>query len=482
MKLLLSSQKDTIRRTALLSLSLFFAAHAFCFFNLTYSGASVMLDVSRIRSSLIESGQFLAPYYFRLRGTLSAPLWVGMLCALYLTLTTAVAAWLLNIKKPIHLFILSGTIIANAASTSLFAASMHTADAALLALLLSTSAVACCIRLRLGFIPGAALLAAAMALDPGSLAFFAALACIVWLSDLLTDDKTRAASALPAAVIGAGLWFLGCLLMARRSGYALSVHLHMPAEGLLSTYLAPVYALLEPLTAYARVSAVLRVLLALLAFAAVITNVRKLGAKRMALLISAALLLPLFCALPFFYLNNASQITPAYCLLDVLPLVLIVRLAPDKQRLHKTVAASFGVLFLGSIVFSNQVYLKKNLEFEATLSLTSRIIQRAEETEGYRPGFTPVAIIGTPEDSVFSVPRRGFEHLTSLDAAKANYAVTSEDEMIWYCWEMLGYPASFVSSYELSLLKENDAVKAMPVFPQDGCCAYVGDTLVIRLN
>lgn len=485
MKLLLSAHKDNFRRTALLSFSLFFAAHAFCFFNLTYSGSSVMLDVSRIRSMLIENGQFLAPYYFRLRGSLSAPLWVGMLSALYLVLTSIIASWLLGLKKPGHLFILCGSLAANAALTAIFAASLHTADASMLALLLCSAGAACCLRLRYGFVPGAALVSAAMALDPGSLAFFAALACIAWLGDLLADAKTFVRSAgclLLAAAAASAVWYLGSMLMARRSGCTLNIALHMPAAGLSSAYFTPIRALLSPLTAYTHVSMLLRALLALLSLAFVVMNARKLGMQRTALLVSGVLLLPLLCALPLFYLKDAAQITPAYCLLDVLLLMLTVRLMPEKLRLHTAAASAFGILFLGSIVFSNQVYLKKNLEFEATLSLTSRIIQRAEETEGYRPGFTPVAVIGTMEDSVFSVPRKGFEHLSALDAAENNYAVTSEDEMIWYCWEILGYPASFVSTYERSLLKENDAVKAMPAFPADGCSAFVGDTLVIRLN
>ena len=145
MKLLFSQHKDTFKRTALLSLALFLAAHAFCFLNLTYSGASVALNVSNIWAELIEGGQFLAPYYFRLRGALSAPLWVGMLSALYLALTAAVSAWLIGIKKPVHLFILCGALGVNAAITSLFAASLHTADAAMLALLLSASPHTCSI-------------------------------------------------------------------------------------------------------------------------------------------------------------------------------------------------------------------------------------------------------------------------------------------------------------------------------------------------
>ena len=205
MKLLFSQHKDTFKHTALLSLALFFAAHAFCFFNLTYSGASVALNVSSIRAGLIEGGQFLAPYYFRLRGTLSAPLWVGMLSALYLALSSIIMAWLLDFKKTGHLLILCGSLAVNAALTSLFAASLHTSDASMLALLLCSISVASCLRLRFGFIPGAALLAAAMALDPGALSFFAVLSGITWLSDLLKDDKVTAISALNTLLAQEGL-------------------------------------------------------------------------------------------------------------------------------------------------------------------------------------------------------------------------------------------------------------------------------------
>jgi len=479
--------KAQFLRAALCTLVLFFAAHAFCFFNLTYSGASVMLDVSKLRTAQIEAGQFLAPYYFRLRGTLSAPLWVGMLCAVYLTLTTFVLSLLLRLKTPVQVFALCGAMTANAAQTSLFAASMHTADCALLALLLGALAAFCCLRVRFGFISGAALLCAAMALDPGALAFFAALSLLAWLSDLLhgAEKKPLALSALSsllAALAGAVVWLLGCLLMARRSGIELSIALRMPEGGLLGAYLAPIRAMLAPLTAYAKLSVLLRTLLAFTCAAVLTVNAKKLGAKRAACCVLGVLLLPLLCALPLFYQPVAPQITCAYCLLDVLLLVLLSRLLPDCPRVRAALYAVFGTLFLGSIVFSNQVYLKKNLEFESTLSLTSRIIQRAEETDGYHPGFTPVAIIGTPENSVFSVERRGFEHLSALDAAKANYTFTDENEMVWYFWEVLGYPSNFVSTFELSQLKEHEAVKAMPVFPAEGCCRMIDGVLVIRLN
>ena len=112
----------------------------------------------------------------------------------------------------------------------------------------------------------------------------------------------------------------------------------------------------------------------------------------------------------------------------------------------------------------------------------TRDISESVETEGYHPGYTPVAVIGTPEDSLFSVERKGFEHLSALDASSGNYAVSTDEDMIWYSWEVLGYPLNFVSTFELEQLKDNEAVRALPAFPDEDCCTFIGETLVIRLS
>ena len=187
------------------------------------------------------------------------------------------------------------------------------------------------------------------------------------------------------------------------------------------------------------------------------------------------------------FLNNQNthqelQITSAHALLDVLFIVLLVRLAPHTRANSRFLYAVFTILFTGSIVFSNQIYLKKNLEFESTISLMSRIVSRIEHQVDYRPGHTPVAFIGTPESSVLYTGRKGFDHLDALKAARGNYAITNDTDMIWYMWEVMGYPINFVDSSQLARLRENDIVKEMPAFPQEGCCTFIGDTLVMRLS
>lgn len=483
----LFGDKAALRNTAAFTLLFMFAAHAFCFFNLTFSSGSVMLSVSSGRSAQIAGGQFLQPLYFRLRGSISSPLFVGLLSTLFLTLTNAVIARLLGLRRPLALFALCGAMTVNAAVTSVCAGALNTADAVFLAMPLAALAAVCCLRVRLGVLPGAALLAAALGLEPTAASFFAALTLIALLSDLIAARDSRAflrglVSLLLALALGLAFYALGDVLMLRRSGLDQQAVLQTAGSGLSGLWLAPIRALLAPLTAYASLSVALRALIVLLAVLAFAASARALGAACAALLTLGALVLPLACNLPIFSADAVPQITMAYCLLDVFCIVLIARLAPDKARMQRLAAGAFGVIFLGSVVFSNQVYLKKNLEFESTLSLMSRVIQRIEETEGYVPGYTPVAILGTPEDSVFSVERKGFEHLSALDAASGSYAISTDEDMIWYCWEVLGYPLNFVSTFELEQIGQSDAARALPAFPDEGCCTFIGETLVIRLS
>ena len=145
----ISLNRAALAQAAAFTLLFVFAAHAFCFFNLTLSSQSVMINAGQGISGQIAGGRYLQAIYWRLRGELSAPLLVGLLSALYLALGTVLAAWLLRLEKPAALFALCGAMTVNAAVLSVFAGSLHTADAGLLSMLLGMAAAACCLRVRL---------------------------------------------------------------------------------------------------------------------------------------------------------------------------------------------------------------------------------------------------------------------------------------------------------------------------------------------
>lgn len=488
MQISLSSLRSpAIRRALICALALILAAHAFCFLNPTYSGASTMIHAASGRSGQIAEGRFLQPIYWRLRGGVSAPLIVGILSTAYLSLTAAAAVFLLRLECLGSIFALCGAMTVNAAVTSVFAASLHTADAFFLSLLLAAvSAVLCC-RMCFGVLPAMALLAAGLGLGAEAAGFFAALALLALISDLLAGESPRAClkkGLIMLLALAGGMLIAqaGAMLMQMRAGQRMHGIITLPKGDLIGAWLAPIRALFAPLTAYASLNVLLHILLFVLVFVMLIRSARQLARSSMLLLVLILLLLPLSCSLNACLSGGAAQTTPAYYLLDACAILLLFRL-PDSRTLAKKAAVlACSVLFMGSIVFSNQVYLKKNLEFESTLSFMTRIVDRIEETPGFRPGYTPVAILGTPQDSALIQEKKGFEHLTALDAAADYSAITNNNDMIWYCWEVLGYPFDFVSAYDLEQLRSDPQVQAMPAYPQEGCCAFIGDTLVIRLS
>lgn len=478
-------------RVLFFSLILLFAAHAFCFFNLTYSSPSVMFNAANGYRAQMSGGVYLQPYYWRLRGELAAPLLIGLLCAAYMTLNAMLTADLLHCSHPLTLFLLCGSLIANGAVTSELAAHLHTADALFLSQLMGTAGVFLCMRMRSGFIPGAALFAGSLGMHSGGFSCAAALMLIVSISDVLRGEAgkpamLRAGKTLLGLAAGAALYAAGYLVLVLLRGFDAEAMLQLPSGGsLLSAWLAPVRTLFAPLTAYVHMNVLLRAVIACLCVCAVFLAASRLGARRFAALLIPALLLPFMVNLPVFSSASAGQYPLSFVYLDVFAIMLLGaawHMLPACQPVRCAATACFSVLFLSATVFSNQVYLKKNLEMQSTLSVMTRVIDRIEQTEGYRPGYTPVALVGTLEDSALSIPHQGFEHLTALEAASGNYVIASYEDAIWYAYQIIGYPLNFVSTYDQERLSAREDIMAMPAFPFDGCIRYVGDTLVVKLS
>lgn len=469
-----------LRSAALLTLLLVLVAHGFCFTNLTYSGASVMLNAAKGSSAQISSGAFLLPIYWRIRGAIASPLWVGLLSAAYLSLASSLICGLLNLASPYLIAMLSGAMALSPSVLAAFAGSIHTADSLFLAVLLAVCAVVLCLRVRAGALLGA-------------LAFFLSMTALCLLQSLLSDDEEtpravlhRAVRALLCAALGMVLYGGSFLLFLRRFGLDLEASLQAPAgKGLVGAWLYPFRLLFQPLTIYTHVGAVLHALLiALGAFAFFKLLPRLKGRAPAAALL--VLLFPLLINLPAFSTLPADQTSMPYALLDVLLIILLqaaFEFSIDERHLaYRLGSVVLGVALLGTTFFANQVYLKKTLEFDSTLSVMTRVIARAEAEPEFELGSTPVALVGSIEDSDVSVVHEGFEKLDVLDVARNNYAAVDDEGNTWYMWEVMGYPFNLVDAFTLGQLAARDDVQAMPAFPAEDCCRMIDGTLVIKLS
>ncbi len=481
------SRKKNLYLPFLLGFAFFLAVHGFCLLNLSYSGSSIILNARKDLLRQIMSGRFLIPYYTQIRGGVASPLLIGLFMFLFLFLTQLLlqnAGDLQNLPGSVLFCLL---LHAHPAILEILSSNLHLADAYALAFLLCVGSVLVA-RLphRLSFLPGAVLFAMACALSGESWSIACGCLLFLWIADSLQKDFSPLPSLrfLLSFLLGSLLYLLGYIFFLHRQGLDPQASLQYRGSGILELYLYPVRMLFGPVTAYPHASPIAS---CVLIFCCILAFFRLLRSGRLfhPILAGASfLLMPLAINLPFFSGSSSPQFRFAYLFLPLSMILLIVKSAGlfRKQLLKWCTALSVIILSFGILVFANQVYLKKSLEFDSTLSAMTRVVDRVEETEGYVVNVTPVAVIGSLSASPITGERYGFEHLAVLEAAQHNTAVPEESLNTWYFWEILGYPLNMVDDYNRDLLKQRKDVTDMPAFPADGSIRFIDDVLVIRLS
>ncbi len=150
---------------------------------------------------------------------------------------------------------------------------------------------------------------------------------------------------------------------------------------------------------------------------------------------------------------------------------------PQKPKCTPWAVVLGAVMILSwvNIVFSNQVYLKRELQENAAQSIMTRIISRVEAMDDYIPGVTPVAFTGNFESSPCMSDAGPFEdiQLYSMGRTILTYPGTNQ-AFLTYVLNM-NVNLTHVDSADESILQ-------MPVYPAEGSIAYVDGILVIKIS
>ena len=143
------------------------------------------------------------------------------------------------------------------------------------------------------------------------------------------------------------------------------------------------------------------------------------------------------------------------------------------------------IIIAHAIKFTNQIYLKKNLEEQSTLSVMTRVLDRIETTEGYIPGETMVVPVGDLNKS--SIQQSGvwgkeWSDVPRSADTRSHFTVSFYGSFINYFRFYLGYPIKIGSQVISSEYASRQEVIDMPSFPRAGCCKMVDDVLVLKLS
>ena len=194
----------------------------------------------------------------------------------------------------------------------------------------------------------------------------------------------------------------------------------------------------------------------------------------------------LFCSGVVHDLMMYAYIVPLLAALAANERAWNLALADEGKQIGKKTRAAACVLPLAVLtllfdrgIYANQIYLKKDLEYDTTLSVMTRVVDRIEQVEGYIPGETPVKFLGDIQRSKLAMTRPAFALLDSLTGTEENYAITYGDTFWMYLEDVMGYP---IKRFRETKNEEQERVTDdMPCFPDKDSVQMVDGVVFVKL-
>lgn len=506
-----------LKKIALYTLIFMALLHGYRYVSLGFSHDSLAFAWQPDLEWQISLGRYMQPFYWWIiRGRIAAPFIVGVLSYGYMVGSVYGVASLLDLKAKTTLFLLAGLMCGSLAFIALDATYSHTADVYMLALMLNIAAAWLCLRGKRrvpSVLAAVVLLVISTGLYQAYLQVFTALTMVWALLRLLkTDDRAipeavaRCAQSFLALMLAMALFFVGYYVVMAVTGVeAVSKANSIGGMKVLSgaalvdmvktTWKMPLRQLGRLQGRIAPLARMLTAVVLMTGAAATIFTARRSRvsawqALGMAVLV---LLLPfgmnwicLFCGGVVHDLMMYAYIVPLLAALAANERAWNLALADEGKQIGKKTRAAACVLPLAVLtllfdrgIYANQIYLKKDLEYDATLSVMTRVVDRIEQVEGYIPGETPVEFLGDILRSQLTMTRPAFAHLGSLTGTEENYAITHADTFWMYLEDVMGYP---IKRFRETKNEEQERVTDdMPCFPDKDSVQMVDGVVFVKL-
>ena len=464
----------------------------------------------------MQLGRFGTVLYRRLiRLPLALPWLNGLLSLVWIALALFLIANLFELRSRPALFVTAGVLTVNLSVIVMTATYGYEMDMNMFALLAAAAAVYCWARFGwLGTLLGAGLIAGTLSLYQSYLSVAIGLLMLFCLQRLLRRESFRQVffpglRSLVMLGLGGGLYYALLKLMARVKDIPLdtgsynSVYTALEpgaeAPGLWQT-LQAVYrdfagSFLNPAASHLSAGTLrlnwLLLALTVLALLWVLLREKRGWAEKL-LLLALVLLLPLgLNAARLFSGEDVHDLMKyAFWMAYLLPLLLIGEstLQGPGERSVPGIAATLLLLLLlwGNVQTANAVYVKKDLEQEATLSLMTRVLGRIEAEPDYVPGETPLVFVGA--DQTLYPQIYGFEAYYDITGAEYPSAVPYSECFYYYnaykayFRYVLNTRAEMADTAIWQALQSDERVQAMPAYPAQGCLKDVDGVLVVKLG
>lgn len=482
-------------------------AHGYRYLSMSFSGDSLLLTMEGTAVYQSTLGRFLQPVYWQIRGLINAPWLIGLFSTVFLAAAVLIAASLFDMNAPVYLALLSGLMVTGETFAVSNATYLPWMDVYALSLLLCLLGAAVFWRCPRGAVICTIFYALACGLYQSYLPSASTMIIFLLLRQTLHGEKVsrifvRGLQACASLIGGLLLYALFLSIALKITGGRASQEYNgvgnlshfaldrIPAL-LLDTFKTPLEYLFSPVSAKSmpfhinRIPFLLNFTLLLLSFMMLSQHLRKLSLSSISMVLFLLFMLPFSMNFIQFVAQGAVSGLTIYTYSFFYLAVLF--LAYKTTSSHLRSAGHLSMILLSmmiglNIIHANQLYVKRDLELSSTLSAMTRILNRAEETEGYIPGETPVVPLGLLSSSSLVMERPGFEAAAAQQGMNTTYAAAHEYSMYWYLKMMLGENIVVPTPEETRKLNQLPEADSIPAYPAEGFAQMLDGRLFIRFN
>lgn len=406
------------------------------------------------------------------------------------------------------MFILAGIFTVNITVISETATYIHDLDVNMLALFMAVLAVYVWKQYKRGFLWGSIFVAVALGFYQSYLSVTITLSLFVLIINLLSQYKLKdvivsGVKCVCMILMGGILYYvmmkMACLIsditLISGNYNSLDTVTKLSLKQILyytiETYISTIKTFVFAPTSYATiVGAIMNitviVLIVIIPF--IICYIKKVPILNILVVIGLIFILP--------YAMNFSRILAegfshdlmyyAIWLFYLLLLILadlVIRFNYRSGKLIKVI--SYIIVFItlwSNVKIANTAYVSKNFNYDAALSMFTRIMSKADSEEQYIQGETPVVFIGRPSNQLMGLPDyNNIGHMSGLGKTYVLGVASSSYYEAYFNYVMMS-PMVIANDAVIEQIKEKDAVKQMPQYPQNGYMKMIDNNLVIKLG
>lgn len=485
-------------------------AHGYMFFNnnISHDSFKEFLLTNWVSEHKIELGRIFVPLYRTyIGGVITSPWLMGIICLFCLGIAAFLIAKIFNIKSYLFMVLIAGILTINKTTISLFGTYIHDADCDMIAMLLSVLAVYLLLNCKKGALYGVLPLVITLGFYQSYISVTITLIIMVSILNLLGEaelkDVLHTLLAGAVMVIIAGLVYLFLLKitpiltgveMVKDEYNSLTTVFTITFKQIIyaavCTYRQVIMDIFLPFTYKIKILKVLSVFLNCIIIISPIIIVAKsikLKRKELYMIVLLALALPLAMNFSRILTANMSHDLMHFALwLSYIFSIAILSFCIDKEKPARNFCKSVRIMVVLSIILTlffnirtaNQLYIVKDLAYDANFSMMTRVLHTLEQDENYIPGKTAVAFIGTSEYLIETEEQKTIPSITGLGPTPSVVGASYGH----YFKNILNVPILLADKNKTEELLKDEYIYNMPSFPSDGSMRLIDDIYVIKMG